>query len=50
MNFQKTEQGQGLVEYSLLLILIAMVVIIALTFLGTSLSTLYSEIVEAVPV
>ena len=38
------EEGQGLVEYALILVLIAMVAITALVFLGNELSTDLSKI------
>jgi len=38
------EDGQGLAEYALILALIAIVSIIALTFLGTQISTILAEI------
>jgi len=50
MLMSQGEQGQGFLEYALILILIAIVVIIALTIFGTQLSTLYSQISSSVPV
>jgi pilus assembly protein Flp/PilA len=38
------EQGQGLVEYALILVLIAIVAIVALVFLGNTISTEISKI------
>jgi pilus assembly protein Flp/PilA len=38
------EKGQGLVEYALILVLIAVVVIAILTVLGTQVSTVFSRI------
>lgn len=38
------EQGQGLVEYALILVLIAIVAIVALVFLGSTLSTDLSKV------
>jgi pilus assembly protein Flp/PilA len=38
------EKGQGLVEYALILVLIAIVVIAILTVLGTQVSTVFSRI------
>lgn len=46
MLFSRKERGQGLVEYALIIILIALVVIIALTVLGTQLSGAYSRSVN----
>ena len=38
------EEGQGLVEYALILVLIAIVVIAALTLTGTSISNIFNKI------
>ena len=38
------EEGQGLVEYALILVLIAIVVILALTFLGEQIEAIFNEI------
>jgi pilus assembly protein Flp/PilA len=35
------ERGQGLVEYALIIVLIAIVVILALTFLGDALTNIF---------
>jgi len=43
-NFFAYEEGQGLVEYALILVLIAIVVIGILTALGGRVSTVFSEI------
>lgn len=40
----KDEEGQGMVEYALLVGLIAIVVIAALLFLGPRIATLFNEI------
>ncbi len=44
MLFAAKEKGQGLVEYALILVLIAIVVIIALTALGGRVGEVFSEI------
>jgi pilus assembly protein Flp/PilA len=44
----RREQGQGLAEYALILALIAIVAIIALTFLGVQISTILSYIGSAI--
>jgi len=41
------EKGQGLVEYALILVLIAVVVIAILSVLGTQVSTVFSRISSA---
>ncbi len=43
-NFFAREEGQGLVEYALILVLIAIVVIGILTTLGGKVSTVFSNI------
>ncbi len=43
-NFFAYEEGQGLVEYALILVLIAIVVIGILTVLGNKVSTVFSQI------
>ena len=40
----RTEDGQGLVEYALILVLIAIVCILALVFIGNTLSTTLSKV------
>ena len=42
-NFWKNESGQGMVEYGLIIALIAVVVIVALTSLGTSVSGIFDK-------
>jgi pilus assembly protein Flp/PilA len=43
-TFFAREEGQGLVEYALILVLIAIVVIGILTVLGNQVSTVFSNI------
>ncbi len=43
-NFFAREEGQGLVEYALILVLIAIVVIGILSVLGRRVSTVFSQI------
>ena len=40
----KTGKGQGLVEYALIIAFIAVVVIVAMVFLRTQISTLFSRV------
>jgi len=40
------EEGQGLVEYALILVLVAIVVIVILAVLGPSLGNLFSNVVS----
>lgn len=44
----RREEGQGLAEYALILALIAIVAILALTFLGTQISTILSLVGSAI--
>jgi pilus assembly protein Flp/PilA len=44
MLFAPKEKGQGLVEYALILVLVAIVVIAALTLLGPTIGTVFSDI------
>jgi pilus assembly protein Flp/PilA len=45
MFFTPKEQGQGLVEYALILILVAVAVIVVLALLGPSIGNLFSNVV-----
>jgi Flp pilus assembly pilin Flp len=47
--FPLGEEGQGLVEYSMIIALIAVALIIALTLFGTTLQSYYSSIAAALP-
>ena len=40
----QNEKGQGLVEYALILVLVAVVVIVALTALGPTISQIFLDI------
>jgi pilus assembly protein Flp/PilA len=42
------EEGQGLVEYALILVLVAVVVIAILTLLGPSLGNVFSTIIGGI--
>jgi pilus assembly protein Flp/PilA len=44
MLFTPKEKGQGLVEYALILVLVAIVVIAALTILGPKIGNVFSSI------
>jgi pilus assembly protein Flp/PilA len=46
-NFYK-EHGQGLVEYALIMLLVAMAVIVILALLGPSIGNLYSNVIEGI--
>ncbi|MEZ4508432.1 MAG: Flp family type IVb pilin [Eubacteriales bacterium] len=43
-NFWKNESGQGMVEYGLIIALVAVVVIVGLTLLGGKAANLFSDI------
>ena len=47
MLYLPREEGQGLVEYALILVLIAVVVIVILTLLGGRVSGIFSQISAA---
>ena len=44
MAKMQNEEGQGLVEYALIIVLVSIVVIAALSLLGTNVSTVFSNI------
>ncbi|HWR58432.1 MAG TPA: Flp family type IVb pilin [Thermodesulfovibrionales bacterium] len=44
LGFLYSEEGQGLVEYALILVLIALVIIAMLKGVGQSVNTVYSKI------
>jgi pilus assembly protein Flp/PilA len=47
MNFIKEEEGAGLAEYALLLVLVAVVVILSLRPLGVAIAAVFDQIVAA---
>ncbi len=49
MIFKKQEHGQGMVEYALLIALLAIVVIVLIEVMGTAVSNMYSHIRSAFP-
>jgi pilus assembly protein Flp/PilA len=48
MLFLPHEEGQGLVEYALILVLVAMVVIAILTLLGPTIGNVFSHLISRV--
>jgi len=48
MLFLQSEKGQGLVEYALILVLVAIVVIAILLLLGPVIGNVFSNIVNAI--
>jgi pilus assembly protein Flp/PilA len=49
MIFHKKERGQGMVEYALLIVLLAIVVVVMIEVMGTAVSNMYSNIVFHFP-
>jgi pilus assembly protein Flp/PilA len=48
MLYLPREKGQGLVEYALILVLVAIVVIAVLLLLGPTIGNIFSTIVDAI--
>jgi pilus assembly protein Flp/PilA len=48
MLFLPHEEGQGLVEYALILVLVAIVVIVVLSLLGPAIGDVFSDIMNAI--
>ena len=46
MLFAPKEKGQGLVEYALILVLVAIVVIVILAILGPAIGNVFSNIIN----
>lgn len=46
MLFAPKEKGQGLVEYALILVLIAVVVIVVMTIMGPTIGNIFSDILK----
>jgi pilus assembly protein Flp/PilA len=49
MSLAAIDEGQGMVEYALIILLIALVLIILLVIVGSQLSGLYSQIISSLP-
>jgi pilus assembly protein Flp/PilA len=49
MLMSPRERGQGMVEYALIILLVALVLILIVTLLGTQISQLFSDIVTNWP-
>ncbi len=47
MLYIPKEQGQGLVEYALILVLVAVVVIVILSLLGPVIGNVFSKVVKS---
>ncbi|MCX7681281.1 MAG: Flp family type IVb pilin [Anaerolineae bacterium] len=48
MLFLPREEGQGLVEYALILVLVAIVVIVILAVLGPVVGNVFSQVVKSI--
>jgi len=48
MIFYPEEKGQGLLEYALILMLVALIVIVVLALLGPAVGNMYSDIVPKI--
>ncbi len=46
MLFEQKESGQGMVEYALIIVLVAVVLIVVLTLVGEQISTVFSQILS----
>lgn len=46
MKMRKLSNGQGLIEYALILVLVVLVVIVILTLFGTTLGETYSNLIS----
>ena len=46
MLYMPREEGQGLVEYALILVLVAVVVIVILALLGPAIGNIFSNVVN----
>lgn len=46
MIYEPREEGQGLVEYALILVLVAVVVIVILTLLGPAIGNIFTNIIR----
>ena len=48
MRLIPTEKGQGLVEYALILVLVALIVIVILALLGPAIGDVFSDVVNLI--
>jgi len=46
MKFSRDEKGQGMVEYALIIVLVAVVLIVVLALVGTQISNVFSRIIS----
>jgi pilus assembly protein Flp/PilA len=50
MMFAPKEKGQGMVEYALIIVLVAIVLIVVLALVGSQISNVFSQIVSGLTV
>jgi pilus assembly protein Flp/PilA len=48
MSTSFREPGQGLVEYALIMLLVAIIVIVALALFGPAIGNLYSNVIQSI--
>ncbi len=48
MNYSEMEKGQSLLEYALIMILVAIIVIIVIYLFGPAIGNLYSNIIQSI--
>jgi pilus assembly protein Flp/PilA len=48
MFFSLKEKGQGLVEYALILVMVALIVIVILSLLGPAIGNVFSNVVDLI--
>ena len=48
MLFSPKEKGQGLVEYALILVMVALIVIVILSLLGPAIGNVFSNVVDLI--
>lgn len=48
MLFSPDEKGQGLVEYALILVMVALIVIVILSLLGPAIGNVFSNVIDLI--
>lgn len=49
MNYEPAYEGQGLVEYAFILVLVAIVIVVTLALLGPQVGNLFSNVIANFP-
>ncbi|MFN2298158.1 MAG: pilus assembly protein [Anaerolineales bacterium] len=44
--FRETRKGQGLVEYALILVFVAIIIVVILAFLGPAIGNVFSDMIN----